>query len=214
MKEITSREAYSYEPERDYQGKALDDLIERSKTPIDEDSVLRSRCMTLKPVDRVCYKVVKNHALSSVTKVYVGFWWLGYNIRYHGLKNGSLDALHKMDACINECSMSDDPDIIDMLMYSNLFPDGTSRVYRMDKAKMGEVDKEAVRCGVNRSELNLFNVLTGIKRLLSDEPYYIERQDERVYRQAIDEFLSVSARLRRRATGLYAIWHEERGFND
>jgi len=139
------------------------------------------------------------------TNVFIGLMTVGYNVRYANLKSGNLDALQSMKEGIADCADTCDVDIIDEIREHTLFRDAKSSSFRLDRAKMGEAEKDAMHCGVDRSELNLYNAMTGLERLLSEDPYYIGKQDERLFRVPMDEFMSANRRLEFRLVSLRSI---------
>lgn len=192
-------------PARGEQGSLIEEIKAIARLPIDDDKTRTTRCMTVKSVDRVCYKIAMNEDKLSQTKVYIALMTIGYNTRYHNMMQGNPDALHLMEPVMMECAKTCDLDVIDMVMGYTLFRGTKSRSFRLDKAKMGEAEKEAMGCGVNRSELNLYNVFAGMERILSEEPYYIERQEERLFSAPMDEFLSAKRKLEFRLVSLRGI---------
>jgi|LGOV01.1.fsa_nt_gb hypothetical protein len=206
MTETTYREAYNYvPPARCEQGSLIEEIKAIARHPISDEETRTTRCMTLKSVDRVCYKIAMNEDKLSQTKVYIALMTIGYKARYHNKMQDNPDALHVMEPVMMDCAATCDLDVIDMVMGYTLFKGAQSRAYRLDKAKMGEAEKESMGCGVDRSELNLFNVLAGMERVLTEEPYYIERQDERLFRAPMDEFLSAKRKLEFRLVSLRGI---------
>jgi len=192
-------------PAREEQGSLIERIKAIARNPIDEENTRTTRCMVLKSVDRVCYKIAMNEGGISKTKVYIALMEIGYNARYHDLQQDNPDELHSMEEVLEDCTKTCDVDIIDMVMGYTLFKDARSISYRLDKSKMGEAEKEAMKCGISRSELNLFNVLAGLERVLSEEPYYIERRDERLFMAPMDEFLSAKRKLGFRLVSLRGI---------
>jgi len=206
MGKPTFRPAFDYTPPAQVeQGGLIEEIKGIARTPINEDQTRTTRCMTLKSVDRVCYKIAMNEDKLSQTKVFIALMTIGYNTRYHNSLNGNPDALHLMPPVIEDCVATNDLDILDMLREYSLFDGARSRSFRLDKSKMGEAEKLSMKCGIDRSELNLFNVLAGVERVLSEESYYIDIRDERLFRIPMDEFLSAKRKLEFRLVSLRGI---------
>jgi len=180
---------------RHEQGHYIEAIKAYARCQIEEKDATRARCMTLKSAERVCHYIGIQEGELLPTKVYGGLRVIGYGKRYHDMKTGNPDELHGMVGCISDCFDTCDIDLIDKIDDGALFRDTISKTFRVDSKSAGEAAKEAQECGIHQSELTLYNVLTGIEILLSEEPHYIDRIDERLFRIPMDELISARRKI-------------------
>ena len=182
-------------PSQHEQGHYIETINTFARARLKDDDATYAKCMTLKSVDRVCHYIAKQEGGLLPTKVYMALGSIGYGKRYHNMKIGNPDELHKIKECVSDCIDTCDIDIIDEVNDSMLFRHSKSKTFRVNKERAAENAKEAIACGVNQSELTLYNVLTGIEALLSEEQHYIERRDKRLFRIPMDEFISARRKI-------------------
>lgn len=190
------REAYDYEPNRDHQGKALDDLHEYANTQVAREDSGVARCATFEAFEYAC-KVLSAIEKIPYAKVYTGLRYIGYNIRYHRMKNGDPDALWDMGEISNRCMITGDPGMVPFVSSSDgLFTDVHTINHRMTTQVIEIAKGDAATAGIKLSELNLFNALEGLTLLVeNDQNYFLMREN-----LLIDESLSKFSFIKRHLT--------------
>ena len=169
----------------------------------------RARCGTFKSLNNICKFIAAKEDIPE-SKVYPALRMIGYNIRYHNMKGGDLDPLHKIGDVVKECILTADTAMIEFATTDSMFDNITSAQYRMRKDVIAIAMKDAEHSGIKVSELNMYNVLEGINTLVLNEPDYILLRDERIFRTPLELFGDIKNKLQWKYDGLKTSLSERR----
>lgn len=183
------------------QGFYIDQIVEYARTSIREDDAGHARCSTFRTLRYLCKFIAANESIPE-SKVYPALRYIGYNIRYHRMKNGNLDPLHEIGAVARDCVLTRNMALIDLASSQRLFLDTNSTTYRMNKAAIAIAVKDADISGINLSELNLYNVLEGVNTIIENEPDYILLRDDKIVRDPLDVFKETKDLLKFKLVGM------------
>jgi len=173
------------------QGFYIDKIAEYAKTVIDEADAGRMRCGTTKSLTRMCKFIAVSENV-PVTKVYPALRWIGYNSRYHDMKNDEADLLYGLGDRVRRCTLTTRVNVIDVATDNvNLFGNTTLSQYRVQKDVLAIAEKDADHAGIRLRDLNLYNALEGLEVLVSKEPEYILLRDTDLVQLPLKEFLNI-----------------------
>lgn len=183
------------------QGSYTQQIIDYARTSIPEDEASRVRCATFRSLDNVCKFIAAKEDVPE-SKVYPALRYIGYNVRYHDMKCGKADNLYNLGDVVKQCVLTMHVPLIEFATDTNIFKDTRSVTYRMQKAVIAITMKDAEQYGIKVSELNLYNVLTGINTLVFNEADYILLRDERIFKMALTYFADVKSIIDYRFGGM------------
>lgn len=203
MNEMTHREAFGHDHRRSAPTIIIDKLHSYANIKLTREDSTPTRCATFEAMDYACGKIARIEKLSP-TKIYPALRWIGYNRRYADMKSDNPDALWDMGEICGRCLDSNDQGVIPFVRSSHgLFTNKMDVVqYRIASSAHESAMKDAVHGGLKLSELNLFNALTGLEMLVSEEPtYYLLRQNLDID-DSLTTFVSIKKRMIAKRTTL------------
>ena len=170
------------------QGFYIDQMKAYATTKIKEEDAGRVNCASFSSLNNVCKFIAMNDDI-PVTKVYPSLRYIGYNNRYHDMMNGAPDMLYEMGDSVKQCVFTLNPYLIDFATEDiNLFGNTTKSVYRIKADAIAVSMKDAERCGIKVSELNMYNVLEGLNVVMSNEPDYMLYLEDRIFKKTLAMF--------------------------
>lgn len=192
--EVRFREAYAFEPGRVAQGYHLSQMKAYANMRIANDEDGSMRCSVIDEISYLCSYIGTVEKLME-SQVYSSFRILGYNIRYSDNQGGCPDVLYELGEHVENCMRSYNKALMDFTMHDDtLFTNAKPDVYRVLRSERAIAKKEAKAYGIRLSDLNLFNVLTGVEAFTENEPNYIEEKGAWL----IDDCLSALKQARRK----------------
>lgn len=184
-------------------------IIEQMKdyalTKMSRDDSSTMNCGTSKHIEILCRHISACEGI-KYTRVYPALRLMGYNHRYHKLKDGHSDILYDISNAVHKCYVLDNPFIIDYVSNDTIVFGGMRSVkYRIEDRDIGIATTDAYNCGINVSELNMYNVLTGINILVSTEPYYIGINNTAIIRPIIKTIENIDDMLQDRLDAINTV---------
>jgi hypothetical protein len=168
----------------------VSDIVDQIKTyaykKIKESDAGYVKCSTNKDIDIVCRFIAATESISK-SRVYPSLRLIGYNDRYHYIKTGGTNILKDRADLINRCALTLDENIISLASNDLRLFDNTKKTpYRIDKQDIAISVKDAGSYGIRTSDLNMYHVAHGLKRLVAneeihttlDEPYTALKESE------------------------------------
>lgn len=206
----STKPANNYDPDR-AQGGLIEQVKAYANTSIDRNESATVRCGMIASLDRVCHFIAINEGIPS-TRVYPAVRVIGYNNRYHEMKNDAPDPLYEIGGVTREAILTADIEIVDYVRKTNIAFDGVKSVnFRIHSDAIAIAAKDAQASGVKVSELNLYNTLEGLKLLVDNEPDYILMRDEPMFTKPLDDFVSMKKSIRYKWLGIKAILLDRSG---
>lgn len=184
------------------QGHYIDQIIAYANLVIPEAETSSMRCASTRIFDHVCKFIAANENV-PVSRVYPALRYIGYNYRYHTMKNDSPDPLYEMGETVKRCILSGNIDIMDFAVHDDvLFVDTKSSMYRVKKSVSAVAIKDAGEYGVRVSQLNLYNALTGLDVVVSNEPDYILLREMQIFIDPLKSFDKIKRMINLKTIGL------------
>jgi len=192
---VTHTDSYNYHPDKESDGTVLEQIIEYAHLEIPAEDSAPTRCATFDALDYICGIIAAKERIKR-TRIYPALRMIGYNWRYHDMKNGNPDALYGMGERVQTCMISADPGLVSYVSHSKGLFTGTRSVqYRMIRESMGIAMDDADDAGVTLSELNLFNALEGLTRLVENSTTYRDLRDNLFFDETLTMFSFIKRRL-------------------
>ena len=177
MSNPTFRPAYNHEPDRKSPTFCVDALKAYANTERKRDESGTVNCATFRMFNRAC-GVIATESKIRKTLVYPGLRELGRRQRYADMKAGNPDVLWQLHELV-EPSMQAFPAIREYAENGgSLFPERRTVTYRINLNAIEEAKKTSEGMGVEMSELNLFDALSGLELLVQTDPLYDQLKDD------------------------------------
>lgn len=185
------------------QGHYLDQIHAYTEAKITNEDAGSMRFGTFRKLDHVCKFIAANESI-QVSRLYPALRWIGYNNRYHDMKNNNLDGLDVLAENVKKCMLTIDSNLIDCAS-TYIFQSTGTEVFRVEKKTVAITTKDAKRYGIRVSDLNLYNVLEGVDVLLNNEPDYIVLRDKHIFEAIVGVYNEMQTAIRFKNIGLDAI---------
>lgn len=185
------------------QGHYLDQIHAYATAQLANEDAGSMRFGTFRKLDHVCKFIAVNEDVQT-SKLYPALRWIGYNNRYHDMKNSNPDGLDVLADNVKKCMLTIDSNLIDCAS-SYIFQSTSTEVFRVEKKVVAVTTKDAKRYGIRVSDLNMYNVLEGVNVLLNNEPDYIVLRDKQIFDVVINVYNEMQDMIRYKNIGLEAI---------
>lgn len=168
---------------RDPQGMAIERLQKHANKEISREDFTTMNCAILPDLINMCGHLKETHNIDSIDRVYTGLCYLGRKRGYHAyMQNGKRDIFGDIAELVRigrtslnaaKMTAANTPiNLFDMHLRTEKL--GTS----VDEN--GLLKKLAGSWRIQKSHLNLYHALTGLKYIVEDEPEYILVRDNPV----------------------------------
>lgn len=184
--EVATRGSYSYEPERDAQGTAIERMKAHADVVIAKDDATTMNCGIFTELLYVCNYIRAAENIKE-KRVYPAMCSLGRDRCYHEMKVNGGDAFTDLADMIKIGRMSIDNTSMmdDALGGIAIFKDVKTMKFRTSQQSLAIAVENAGEYGVKTSDLNLYHTLMGLKYIVNNEPDYILLADKPVIKYTL-----------------------------
>lgn len=189
------------------QGDAIERLQKHAAKEITREDFTTMNCASFKNLKYVCNFIGETECIDSTDRVYTGLCAIGRDKCYSAYRhNGNRDVFSEIAKYVSIGKTS-------MNMAKQEFADVSVPLFDyVDYKKLGTsidesglVGKIAGKWKIQKSHLNLYHALTGLKYITENEPTYIEARDQPLLDDPLRVLTTANMKLNNRRDVLQAL---------
>lgn len=207
--EVATRGSYSYEPERDAQGTAIERVKAYARTEISNEDGTTMNCGIFTDLMYVCNYISDVEHIKE-RRVYMALCTLGRDRCCSEFQTNGSDVFTDISRLMSVGRRAvDDPLKMKITRtHVPIFDDIHTKKFRTSKQILAKSVDRANECAVKTSHMNLYYTLVGVKYLVENDPDYILFADTPLFTDVLRPLLKVDKILSKRRDMIFNIMHD------